>query len=116
MRVRAKSQVHDHVLDEFDNAHLSFGVEYVVVGFDDEYFRVIDDAREPILYPHHLFDVSDPYVPDDWVRREEDGGYHVDPPECTAPGFYEDYFDGKPDAIVVFERVVDRLLNSKMTL
>lgn len=98
------------MLDEFDNAHLSPGAEYLVVGLDDTYFRVLDDAGEPILYPKYLFDVTKHEIPKDWVRRDEDDGrYYTDPPECARPGFYEDYFDGVPDAVATFQSVLARL-------
>jgi hypothetical protein len=117
MRVRAKPIVHEHVVDEFDHQHITPSKEYIVIGFDDEYFRVIDDADHPILYPRALFDVVDPSVPDDWVRRDEpDGSYYVDPPECSAPGFYEDVFDQDADAIAVLRKVVRRLLGEKHVL
>lgn len=110
MRVRARSIVHDHVVDEADHRSLTASKEYAVVGFDDAYYRVVDDRGEPILFPEALFEVTDPSVPDDWVRREcDDGSYYVDPPECARAGFYEDWFDGDPTTIGVFEAVLKRL-------
>lgn len=110
MRVRAKQEVHDRTLDEFDHQHLSPGGEYLVVGYDDQYLRVLNDVCEPILYPRYLFEIVDPSVPGDWVRVEEgEGQYFVDPPECSEPGFYERLFDGDPRARAHFACVLLRL-------
>lgn len=109
MRVRAKKEVHDRTLDEFDNQYLSPGKEYLVVGYDEQYLRVLDDVGEPILYPRYLFEIVDPSVPGDWVRVDVDGQYFVDPPECSEPGFYESLFDGDPSASAIFARVLLRL-------
>lgn len=110
MRVRAKQEIHDRTLDEFDNQHLSPGREYLVVGYDEQFVRVVNDVWEPILYPWYLFEVIDSSVPTDWIRVEEgDGEYSVNPPECNEPGFYESFFDGEPSAKAQFARVLLRL-------
>jgi hypothetical protein len=88
---------------------LTVGQTYVVVGFDDEVFRVINDFGEPILYSRDGFEVLDERSPDDWVRNTvASDEYYVDPPETAMPGFYEDYFDGDPAARETFARVVAR--------
>ncbi|MFO0756332.1 MAG: hypothetical protein U0359_07555 [Byssovorax sp.] len=110
MKVRAKLVVNDRVLDEFKNEHLSPGAMYTVIGLDDEHFRVLNDRDEPVLYPKFLFDVVDSRVPKDWVRREDaDGAYYVDPIECAIPGFYEDYFDGRPAAVAAFQAAMKKM-------
>ncbi|MBK6520155.1 MAG: hypothetical protein IPG04_40010 [Polyangiaceae bacterium] len=98
------------MVDEFDHEHLTASKEYIVIGFDDEYLRVVDDHGNPTLYPRALFDVIDAFVPTDWVARSDpDGLRYVDPPECAAPGFYEDVADGRPHAIAVFQELLQRL-------
>jgi hypothetical protein len=105
MRVQAKSAVHDHSLDEFDNQGLKPGKVYEVIGIDDEHYRIVDEGGEPILYPKYLFDVIDPTIPESWVRKDyPDDEYFIDPPELSHRGFYEDYFDRKPEATAIFEQ------------
>jgi hypothetical protein len=112
MRVQAKPGV--HVDDEREHQHLRALHEYLVVGLDDESLRVINDVGEPVLYPKFLFHVVEASVPADWVRQDyDDGEWHIDPPECAQPGFYEAWFDGDPDARRVFDGVVARLLGSE---
>ena len=105
MKVKTKPEIHDHIFDEYDHQHLEPNKVYEVIGLSDEYFRIIDEMEEPILYPKYLFEVIDPMIPDWWVRREgEEGSYYIDPPEMCKRGFYENYFDHKPEAIEIFER------------
>jgi hypothetical protein len=90
--------------------HLSAECEYLVVGYDDQYYRVVNDRNEPILYRRNMFEVVSAREPACWVRTEGgDGDYYVDPPECAAPGFYENLFDGDPKAKQVFDEVRRRL-------
>lgn len=114
MQVRAKPEIHDHVFDEFDNQYLTPNKIYEVIGINDEYYRVIDDIGEPILYPKYLFEITDPSVPTAWIRREyEPDEYYIDPPELCRPGFYEAYFDGKPEAREIFARFLASQERSK---
>jgi hypothetical protein len=104
MKVRAKTIVHDHIVDEFDHAELTPGKTYTVFEIDEECYRVLNDRDEPILYPKALFDIVDASIPDGWIKQTfEDGVYFVGPPELSAVGFYEAYFDGKPGALGKFE-------------
>jgi hypothetical protein len=110
MRVRAKQDVHDHVVDELSHLCLTPGAEYLVVGLCDEYFRVVDDLGDPMLYPRQLFEILDSTIPSDWVcDRDEDGYTYIDPPECARPGFYEDVADRRSAALATFARVLERL-------
>ena len=110
MRVRAKAEVNAQVLDEFENQTLTPLRDYVVVGYDDSYYRVVDDSGEPILFPKFLFDVESVWEPSDWVREDHgEGDFGVGPPECMARGFYERWFDGDPAARATFERVRQRI-------
>jgi hypothetical protein len=104
MKVKAKMTVNDRIIDDNYHRNLSPGMVYYVVGIDDEYFRVIDNDGEPILYLKALFEIVDTYVPEDWTTRTyEDGEYFIGPAEFNKTGFYEDYFDGVADAVNEFE-------------
>ena len=96
--------------EEGKSVALTLGEEYLVVGVSDASFRVVNERLEPILYPRACFVVVDERIPEDWVRRDYEGGeYHISPPEVAEPGFYEDYFDGRTTAIKTFEEVLSRL-------
>ncbi|ASF45346.1 ankyrin repeat domain-containing protein [Methylovulum psychrotolerans] len=104
MKLKAKMTVNDRIVDDNYHRSLSPGMVYSVVQIDDEYFRVINDDGEPILYPKALFEVVDPSVPEEWVTITfDDGEYFIGPAEFNKTGFYEDYFDGVADAVDKFE-------------
>lgn len=109
MRVRARR---NHPVGAAELV-LADGTVYLVVGFDDENYRVVNDAGEPCLYPKEWFSIAEKSIPNDWRKTTyPDGEYHVGPEELNEPGFYEDYFDGRPAARERFERVLRRLNNS----
>lgn len=110
MKIKTKSYVHHHVVDEYDYQELEPNKIYEVIGLDHESYRIINDIGEPILYPKALFDVVETIIPDTWVKEEYgEDEYYLDPPELSKPGFYEDYFDGKPEAIKRFQEFVDSM-------
>jgi hypothetical protein len=105
MKIKAKKEIHDHVLDEFDHQHIKANRIYEVIGISCDHYRVINDIGEPVLYPNYLFEVIDDSLPKSWVKSEfTDGEYYIDPPELCGQGFYEDYFDGVPEAKAIFEK------------
>lgn len=82
---------------------LTPGKHYVVIGMDRESYRVVDDKGEPILFPKSGFQVIDGTIPADWVwDRHAQDEYYADAPEFAGRGFFEDYFDGKPEAVERF--------------
>jgi hypothetical protein len=82
---------------------LTPGKEYVVIGLDHESYRVLDDKGEPILFPKEGFQVVDHAIPEDWIwDRYSDDEYYAGPTELQLPGFYEDYFEGEPEARKMF--------------
>ena len=110
MKVKTKPYIHAHIVDEYEHQHLEIDKLYDVIGIDDTYYRIINEAKEPILYPKALFEVIDSSIPNTWVRKDcGDDEYYIDPPEFSRRGFYEDYFDGKPEAIHLFQEFVKSL-------
>lgn len=80
--------------------NLTCGKEYVVIGLDEEYYRIVDDYGEPVLFEKFMFNVVDDAIPDDWIwQRNSDDDYCADPPGLNVRGFYEDFFDRKEYAI-----------------
>lgn len=84
---------------------------YVVIGIEADDLRVLNDHGRPYLYPPRLFEVVDPREPADWVKEfGEDGERYAYPPLLNHSGFFEDFFDGKPEAVATFWRVVNQRL------
>lgn len=97
---------------EFDGVEYDFmlGADYEVLAIEAGDYRIIDDTGRPYLFPPELFKVVDPTWGTDWVDRSSDGVLYVSPPEFARAGFFEDYFDHKPEAIAIFHRYINRHL------
>ena len=90
---------------------LTFEQSYVVVGIEADDYRILNDFGRPYLYPHDLFEIEDQYEPVDWITDiGDDGERYSYPPALNSPGFFEDFFDGKENAISQFWRVINRCL------
>ncbi len=90
---------------------LTTGTPYVVIGIEADDFRLLNDHGCPYLYPSHLFAVVDSYEPSDWVAEYgEEGERYAYPPDLNGAGFFEDFFDGKDEAVVTFWRTVNQRL------
>ena len=90
---------------------LTPGLSYVVIGIEADDFRILNDRGRPYLYPSRLFKIIDSYKPGDWVtERGEEGEWYAYPPPLNSRGFFEDFFDDKPKAVVTFWRIVNQRL------
>jgi len=90
---------------------LTPGQSYVVIGIEADDYRILNDHGRPYLYHHDLFEVEITYEPGDWVTEIGDEGERYSyPPALNAPGFFEDFFDGKGEAIALFWRVINQRL------
>ena len=90
---------------------LTFEQSYIVIGIEADYYRILNDYGHPYLYPNNLFKIEDLYEPSDWITEiGDDGERYSYPPTLNYPGFFEDFFDGKEDAISQFWRVINKCL------
>lgn len=86
---------------------------YLVLGIEADDLRILNDQGRPYLYPRELFTVIDAREPEDWVNElGEDQERYAYPPPLNSSGFFEDYFDGKPEAVATFWRVMNRRLSA----
>lgn len=86
---------------------------YVVFGIEADDLRILNDQGRPYLYPCELFTILDAREPDDWVSElGEDNERYAYPPPLNDCGFFEDYFDGRPEAVATFWRVMNRRLSA----
>jgi hypothetical protein len=90
---------------------LTAGQLYPVIGIEADSYRIIDDDGKPYLFEPDLFDVVDRNEPQDWVVEVgDDGERYAYPAALSAVGFFEDFHDGKPEAVATFWRTVNRWL------
>jgi hypothetical protein len=86
---------------------------YVVLGIEADDFRILNDQGRPYLYPHEIFTVVDPREPEDWVSElGADNERYAYPRLLNQGGFFEDYFDGKAEAVATFWRVMNQRLSA----
>ncbi len=91
---------------------LTIGKVYTVIGIEGGFYRVLNDEKEPILYEKEMFDIVDYTIPENWIRTEyDDSELFIIPPELSAIGFYEDYFDGKQEAKEKFSQFINSFLS-----
>jgi hypothetical protein len=103
MIVRAKANIRY-------NDYLTPGKDYVVIGLDEESFRVIDDKGEPVPFPRLLFNILDGAIPSDWIWEEVcDTEFQAEPSELHSPGFYDDFFAGKQSAVKKLDSYLSRI-------
>lgn len=77
---------------------------YEVVGIEADDYRIIDDHNDPFLFERKRFKVVDKKEPSFWINEYgQDNERYSYPKEWNRVGFFEDYFDGKRDAILKFE-------------
>ena len=92
---------------------LTPGQPYVVLGIEADDLRILNDQGRPYLYSREIFTVVDAREPEDWVTElGEDNERYAYPPPLNDAGFFEDYFDGKPEAVATFWRVMNRRLSA----
>ena len=90
---------------------LTPGQPYGVIGIEGGEFRILNDAGRPYLYSPGIFKVLDAHEPADWITEYgEDGERYAYPAPLNSPGFFEDFFDGKPKAVRTFWRVMNQRL------
>lgn len=84
---------------------------YAVIGIEADDLRLLNDQGRPYLYPRELFDVVDAHEPADWLTEVgEEGEKYAYPHALNAPGFFEDFFDGRAEAVATFWQEVNQRL------
>jgi len=85
---------------------------YFVIGIEADDYRILNDHGKPYLYPSHLFTIVDSREPANWVTEYGDENErYAYPPLLNKIGFFEDYFDGKAEALSTFWQVVNEHLS-----
>lgn len=88
---------------------LTLGRVYEVIGIEADDYRLLNDGGLPYLYPALLFTVVEADFPPEWqISYGEEEEQYAYPAELNEPGFFEDYFDGDPVAVMVFQRYLLR--------
>ncbi len=71
------------------------GKDYEVIGIEADSYRIIDEAREPLLFEPTNFIITETTQPPFWrCSAGPDGERYCYPESWDRVGFFEDYFDG----------------------
>jgi hypothetical protein len=98
--------------DRSDYRDLTPGQNYFVIGIEADDYRILNDHGKPYLYPAETFEVVEAREPADWVAETgSEGERYAYPPALNQSGFFEDYFDGKSEAVSLFWHTVNRHLS-----
>ena len=96
--------------DPAGHSFLTAGKDYLVLGLDDRYFRILDNLGHPALFPRYFFTVVDETMPPDWVwHYESDDECSADFPEASERAFYDRLSEGDEECVVKFASLVRRL-------
>jgi hypothetical protein len=95
-----------------DYPDLSANQPYFVIGIEASDFRILNDFGKPYLYPAVLFEVVDSDQPADWQTEfGDEGERYAYPAALNAPGFFEDFFDQKPEQTAIFWHELNKVLS-----
>lgn len=85
---------------------------YFVIGIEADDYRILNDFGKPYLYPSYLFEIIDSQEPSIWITEYgDDGERYSYPPALNETGFFEDYFDGKDEALSKFWHIINKRLS-----
>jgi hypothetical protein len=112
MRVRLRSSQEAEKPDV--HSWLRPGEDYAVLAIEHlpggvPAYRIASRQGTPALFEASLFSIIDPHVDEGWVvQYNESGEINLVPEAWNLPGFWEDYFEGKPDAVGRYQEVLCR--------
>jgi len=85
----------------------TYTVLSVIVGASGKLqFRLIgDDKYTPFLADANQFEVTDTKIPKSWeINFSPNSHFSISPKAWCRVGFWDDYFDGDPEAEAIFDR------------
>ena len=88
---------------QFDALSLRQNNDYPVIEIFDDYYRIVDELGDPILYPKNYFIDCEIPLPDGWLcRHDEYGESQLCPPEFSQRAFFDFHSEGDPEMIRKF--------------
>lgn len=94
-----------------DYTDLSVAQLYFVIGIEADDYRLLNDAGKPYLYPAELFTIVNANYPVNWITEFGlDGEQYSYPSPLNQIGFFEDFFEHKPEQIAIFWQAVNQTL------
>lgn len=75
--------------------------------------RLIGENPTPALFEPEMFEIVSSVIPPTWVATSQQPGYfELGPAAWARRGFWEEFFDGRPEAVACFEEERNKILRS----
>jgi hypothetical protein len=98
--------------DGYKIEDLSINKEYEVIGIEGDYYRILNNEKEPCLYSPECFEILDDSKPKFWVTEVgADGEEYSYPQSWHGVGFFEDYFDDVKKVVDQFQEEYKKYYN-----
>jgi len=73
--------------------------------------QLVGEEPTPALFQPEIFEIVSSLVPETWIVASGSPGHlEFAPAAWTAPGFWESYFDGDPEAVRCFHEERDKIV------
>ena len=100
---------------EEQSTALKVGRVYVVLSLLVESNRLavqlVSEEQGPAIFDMRLFEIVSSAIPPNWiVVAHAKGVLDFTPASWARPGFWEEYFDGKPKAVACFEEEKKKII------
>ena len=75
--------------------------------------RLVGEEPTPALFEVEMFELVSSVIPPTWViSSPAPGCLSLEPASWARVGFWEEYFDGEPEAVATFEQERERIVMS----
>ena len=103
--------------EKLSSNSLTLGKEYVVLEIDQAFnkapfYRLVGDHDDhsPALFDARQFQITSGLIPDSWTIHQVSNTFISQGPKLwQEPGFWEDCYDGKPEALEIYKREAEAI-------
>jgi len=76
-------------------------------------YRLVGEQVTPALFDSQMFEIVSSIIPESWqIKSPKIGCLALAPLAWERPGFWEDYFDFKPEAVECFKEERRKIIES----
>ena len=120
MKVKCIRLIDEQTGEALENSSwLSVGRIYHVLsmnmddGLPIKFQLIGNDGQTPAYHDANQFEVVTNNIPDGWVIDFVSNSHlRLSPKAWSAPGFWEDYFDGMPEAVALFNSEKESIIQA----
>jgi hypothetical protein len=87
---------------------------HMQAGYQLKFQLIGNDGITPAFHSAEQFEVTSDHIPSNWSVSSVAGShFELAPRAWSSPGFWESYFDGDSDALSLFEREQEAMLEEE---